>query len=102
MGNSENNRKKKLLFQNSVSVSQCENTRVCAYWSMCANYNEYGICVLKVSLLKAIFLVSPGEEIAKFYMNHLVGKPTMWFPNRSGTKRAVQAQKIAIGLKFRI
>ena len=36
------------------------------------------------------------------YMNRLVGKPTMWFPNRSDTNQAVQSQKIARGSKFRI
>ena len=35
------------------------------------------------------------------HMSHLVGKPT-WFPNRSDTNRAVQAQKRARSLKFRI
>ena len=34
------------------------------------------------------------------YLIRLVGKPTMWFPNRSDTTRAVQAQKNARGLKF--
>ena len=36
------------------------------------------------------------------YLSRLVRKPTMWFPNRSDTKRAVQAQKRARSLKFRI
>ena len=31
-----------------------------------------------------------------------MGKPTLWFPNRSDTNRAVQAQKQAKSLKFRI
>ena len=35
-------------------------------------------------------------------MSRLVGKPTMWFPNRSDTNRAVQAQKTARSMKFRI
>ena len=35
-------------------------------------------------------------------MSHLVGKPTMWFPNRSDTNWPVQAQKTARSLKFRI
>ena len=35
-------------------------------------------------------------------LSHLVGKPTMWFPNRSDTNPAVQAQKQARNLKFRI
>ena len=29
-------------------------------------------------------------------------KPTFWFPTRSGTNQAVQLQKMARGLKFRI
>ena len=33
-------------------------------------------------------------------MSRLVGKPTMWFPNRSDTNRAVQLQKQARRLKF--
>ena len=33
-------------------------------------------------------------------MSHLVGKPTMWFPNRSDTNQAVQSQKQARDLKF--
>ena len=36
------------------------------------------------------------------YLSRLVGKPTMWFPNRSYTNRAVQSQKRARSLKFRI
>ena len=33
-------------------------------------------------------------------MSRLVGKPTMWFPNRTDTNRAVQLQKQAKSLKF--
>ena len=33
-------------------------------------------------------------------MSRLVGKLTMWFPNGSDTNRAIQAQKMARGLKF--
>ena len=36
------------------------------------------------------------------HVNRLVGKPTMWFPNRSDTNRAVQPQITARSLKFRI
>ena len=35
-------------------------------------------------------------------MSHLVGKPTMWFSNRSDTNRPVQSQNKARILKFRI
>ena len=31
-----------------------------------------------------------------------MGKPTMWFPNRSDTNQAVQSQKQARSLNFRI
>ena len=34
------------------------------------------------------------------YLSHLVEKTTMWFPNRSDTNRAAQAQKTARGWKF--
>ena len=34
-------------------------------------------------------------------MSRLVGKPTMWFPNRSDTNKAVQLQKTARSMKFR-
>ena len=33
-------------------------------------------------------------------MSPPVGKPTMWFPNRSDTNQAVQAQKMASDWKF--
>ena len=36
------------------------------------------------------------------YISHLVKKPTMWFLNRSDTYQAVQSQKQARSLKFRI
>ena len=35
-------------------------------------------------------------------MSRLVGKPTMWFPNRPDTNRAAQAQNNTRSLKFRI
>ena len=34
------------------------------------------------------------------YLSRLVGKPTMWFQNRSYTNWAVQAQKMARDWKF--
>ena len=36
------------------------------------------------------------------YLSRLMGKPTMWFTNRSDINRPVQAQKGARSLKFRI
>ena len=38
-------------------------------------------------------------EFNKIY-SRLVGKPTMWFPNRSDTNQVVQSQKQARSLKF--
>ena len=42
------------------------------------------------------------EQLRNYHLSRLVGKPTMWFPNRSDTNRLVQAQKRTRGLKFRI
>ena len=57
-------------------------------------------------MVKTLALRSPrflsASQIRHNYMSHLVGKPTMWFPNRSDTNQAVQAQKQARSLKFRI
>ena len=36
-----------------------------------------------------------------YHLSHLVGKPTMWFPNRSDTNQPVQLQMQARSLKFR-
>ena len=40
--------------------------------------------------------------ILTYNMSRLVGKPTMWFPNRSDTNLPVQALKRARSLKFQI
>ena len=42
------------------------------------------------------------SEVRQIQMSGLVGKPTMWFPNRSDTNQTVQSQKRARSLKFRI
>ena len=36
------------------------------------------------------------------YKSRLLGKPTMWFPNRSDTDQAVQSQKQVRSMKFQI
>ena len=41
-----------------------------------------------------------GQQGREGYLSHFVGKPTMWFPNRSDTNRPVQVQKRARSLKF--
>ena len=33
-------------------------------------------------------------------MSHVMRKPTMWLANRSNINRTVQAQKMAVDLKF--
>ena len=40
--------------------------------------------------------------LAAIKMSHLVRKQTMWFPTRSDTNQAVQSQKQARSLNFRI
>ena len=47
-------------------------------------------------------VLSADGEGSFIYLSRLVGKPTMWFPNRSDTNWAVQAQKRERSLKFRI
>ena len=47
-------------------------------------------------------VISDKVTLYRQYMSRLVGKPTMWFPNRFHTNRPVQAQKRARRLKFRI
>ena len=49
-----------------------------------------------------IFLDATKDCHWSIHLSRLVGKPTMWFPNRSDTNRPVQAQKRARSLKFRI
>ena len=43
-----------------------------------------------------------AEKVEVRHMSCLVGKPTLWFLNRSDTNQAVQAQKMTRSLKFRI
>ena len=45
--------------------------------------------------------MNTARDSGMIKMSRLVGKPTMWFPNRSAdTNRAVQAQEIDRSLKF--
>ena len=53
------------------------------------------------------FIVQTRQKAMKvcpihLHLSRLVGKPTMWFPNRSDTNQLVQAQERARSLKFRI
>ena len=47
-----------------------------------------------------LYSVKFQEYLVNLYMSRLVGKPTMWFPNRSDTNQVVQSQKQARSLKF--
>ena len=51
----------------------------------------------KINKSKEIYNRHIDEEWIKMSR---MRKPTMWFPNRSNTDRAVHAQKIAGGWKF--
>ena len=42
------------------------------------------------------------QSSLQVHLSRLMGKPTMWFPNRSDTNQAAQSQKQARSLKFRI
>ena len=55
-----------------------------------------------MTVVKTNDLFDTSSRIVLFHLSRLVGKPTMWFPNRSDTNRPVQAQKRARSLKFRI
>ena len=58
----------------------------------------------KIQRHESVFVIKLATIMwnQRTYMSRLVGKPTMWFPNRSDTNRPVQAQKRARSLKFRI
>ena len=47
-----------------------------------------------------LFVATEAVVVIGCHMSRLVGKPTMWFPNRSDTNRPVQSQKRARSLKF--
>ena len=72
-------------------------------------YNANGGILTFMSRIKFSLICVEQEKTcynlsaSAFYpLSRLVGKPTMWFPNRSDTNRPVQAQKRARRLKFRI
>ena len=72
----------------------------------------YGSLYIKLTPCDDTNLTSPFNDSTAFTrrmkyrfpeekkMSRLVGKPTMWFPNRSDTNRPVQLQKQARSLKF--
>ena len=80
-----------------------DRTRTIYCSSLIQTLNKLYACNSIIESLKLL-------HIHKYYlvfnrrddMSRLLGKPTMWFPNRSNTNRPVQAQKWARSLKFRI
>ena len=63
-------------------------------------YAEDFRAFLEKDLIETSTLVSLEQAGNCLYRSRLVGKPTMWFPNRSDTNQAVQAQKMARDWKF--
>ena len=55
---------------------------------------------LSVQILIATSKCTKSDSVN--HLSCLMGKPTMWFPNRSDINQAVQSQKQAGSLKFRI
>ena len=63
------------------------------------NFNTKGQNILS-AYFDSTSIIDPTCPNTLQHMSHLVGKPTMWFPNRSDTNRPVQLQKQARSLKF--
>ena len=65
---------------------------------------KYGGKNVTVVLIVLIYYLKGSNnhrrKLEMLYMSRLVGKPTMWFPNRSDTNWPVQAQISARSLKF--
>ena len=78
----------------------------------CISNVRFGFQASKVS--QAIIILSLSTEQScsdseidmghclKLYLSPVMKKPTFWFLTRSDTNQAVQSQKMARGLKFRI
>ena len=61
----------------------------------------YVSLVPAITVVSLLFLVQISDVAENSNLSHLVGKPTMWIPNRSDTNRPAQAQKRARSLKIR-
>ena len=86
---------------------QASSSFLCLYRSVCVGPVRKPHCWFSHEVAHIINPLLPNQSsyISYSYRNQLsrlVGKPTMWFPNRSDTNRPVQAQKRARSLKFRI
>ena len=56
-----------------------------------AAQREIDEAMKKVREAQSLITAAADSGMFIAYMSHLVGKPTMWFPNRSDTNRTVQA-----------
>ena len=63
--------------------------------------NKLSMNMTSASQSRQLANMDEGAHV-RCQMSRLVGKPTMWFPNRSDTNQPVQAQERARSLKFRI
>ena len=77
-----------------VSATPVPNPPDCNFHTIVLDCSSWGF--IDTMGVKVLISVSSND------MNHLMEKPTMWFPIRSDTNRQVQAQKRARSLKFRI
>ena len=56
--------------------------------------------IKKTSKISVLNIKRNPYALLNEHMCRLVGKPTMWFPNRSDTNRPEQSQKRSRSLKF--
>ena len=72
----------------------------------CADYICWSFAIIGFffSDFENRILIQPvlGGMASVAYLSHVMRKPTFWFPTWSDTNKAVQPQKMARGLKFRI
>ena len=70
------------------------------------NINAGNFCLAKskiiINLMKGSFGTAKMKYAATAYADEPRHEPTLWFSTRSDTNQAVQLQKMARGLKFRI
>ena len=68
--------------------------------SIAIAYSFYFVYMHQILADFPVTFSSSVQKRTLFNLCRLVGKPTMWFPNRSDTNGPVQAQKMARSLKF--
>ena len=67
-----------------------------------ANFEKNKLEIQVESESQSTKKVTDKETTSMLNLSRLVRKPTMWFPNRSGTNQTVQSQKQTRSLNFRI